>query len=146
MEGKEFKSPLEWQNFCEFIIRTNRYVLNKNWADFIDIILFSASKRESILKKGVNLARARIGSHYDEYEDKNGNLKIVSGPFLPKELMAPPSQKAKDGRINPCGISYLYLSNNVETAIIEVRPWIGQKIVERGYIWTIPIPPILLFL
>lgn len=128
MKSKEFKSPYEWQNFCEFIVRTNRYVLNKNWADFIDIILFSANKRETILKKGTKLVRARIGSHYEEYEEKNGELRVVSGPLPPKELMAPPPKKAKDARINPRGISYLYLSNNVETAILEVRPWIGQKI------------------
>lgn len=103
-------------------------MLNKNWADFMDIILFSAQKRGTALEKGTKLVRARIGSYYDEYEEENGELRVVSGPLPPKEMMAPPPQKAKDGRINPRGISYLYLSNNIETAILEVKPWLRQDI------------------
>jgi len=132
MKRKEFKSPNDWQQFCYFILRTNRYVLNKDWADFIDIILFSAKKRETTLEKGTKLVRARIGSYYDEREDENGELTIVSGPLPRNELMAPPPNKAKGGRINPRGISYLYLSNNIETAILEVRAWIDQE-VSVGY-------------
>ena len=132
MKRKEFKSPNEWQQFCDFIVRKNRYVLNKDWADFIDIILFSAKKRETILEKGTKLVRARIGSHYEEREEENGELRVVTGPLPPKELMAPPPKKTIDARINPRGISYLYLSNSVETAILEVRPWIGQE-VSVGY-------------
>jgi hypothetical protein len=128
MKRKEFKSPNEWQEFCNFIVRTNRYVLNKTWTDFINLILFSAQKRETILEKGTKLVRARIGSYYDEREDENGELRVVTGPLPPKELMAPPPKKAEDARINPRGISYLYLSNSVETAILEVRPWIGQEV------------------
>jgi len=132
MKRKEFKSPNEWQHFCDFIVRTNRYVLNKDWADFIDIILFSAEKRETILEKGTKLVRARIGSYYEEREEENGELRVVTGPLPSKELMAPPPKITKDARINPRGISYLYLSNNLETAILEVRPWIGQE-VSVGY-------------
>jgi hypothetical protein len=132
MKSKEFRSPNEWQNFCDFIVRTNRYVLNRKWANFFDIISITAKKRETILEKRTTLVRARIGSYYDEYEEKNGELKIVTGPLPRNELVAPPPQKAKDGRINPRGISYLYLSNNIETAIIEVRPWLGQE-VSVGY-------------
>ena len=128
MKTKKFKSPYEWHRFCDFIVGTNRYVLNQYWADFIDIILFSAKKRETILENGTKLVRARIGSHYDEYEENNGGLRVEYGPLPPKEIMAPSSQKTKDGRINPRGISYLYLSNNIETAVIEVRPWIGQDV------------------
>ena len=119
MKSKKFRSPNEWQNFCDFIVRTNRYVLNRKWANFIDIILITAKKRETILERGTKLVRARIGSHYSEYEEKNGELRVVSGPLPPKELRAPPLKKAKDGRINPRGISYLYLSNNIETVYLD---------------------------
>ncbi len=33
----------------------------------------------------------------------------------------PPNSKASDGRANPKGISYLYLSNDIKTALFEVR-------------------------
>ena len=132
MKIDEFKSPNGWQEFCDFILRTNRYVLNSTWADFINTVLSSAKKRETILGKGTKLVRARIGSHYDEREEKNGEWRIITGPLQPEELMAPPPKKAKDARINPRGISYLYLSNLEKTAISEVRPWIGQN-VSVGY-------------
>lgn len=132
MKEKEFKSPNEWLHFCDYVVRTNRYVLNKDWVDFVEAILFSGKKRETILEIGTKLFRARIGSYEKGHEEENGELRVVTGPWPPKELMAPPPHKTKEGRINPHGISYLYLSNSVETAILEVRPWIGQE-VSVGY-------------
>lgn len=58
-------------------------------------------------------------------------------PFPPQEMGAPPSGRAGPGRINPEGISYLYLAEKPETALAEVRPWkgayvsIGQFTTER---------------
>lgn len=132
MKPKIFKNPDEWSYFCSYVIKTNRYVLDKQWKEFIDTILFTAKKREIPLNKGTVLVRARIGSHYEEKEDLNGELKIEYGPLHCKDLAAPPIDKAIDGRINPRGISYLYLSNHEETAILEVRSWIGQD-VSVGY-------------
>ncbi len=132
MNHKEFKSPTAWSTFCQFILKTNRYVLNEHWANFIDIILFTAKKREMILKEGTILVRARIGHYEKEYEHPNGGINIEVGPFGINELGAPPAQKAKIGRINPQGISYLYLSNDKQTAILEVRPWLKQT-VSVGY-------------
>jgi hypothetical protein len=42
------------------------------------------------------------------------------------QMMAPQYGKAADGRCNPNGISYLYLSSNEETSISEVRPNVGD--------------------
>jgi len=132
MKPKTFKNPDEWSYFCSYIIKTNRYILDKHWKKFIDTILFTAAKREIILKTGTILVRARIGSHYEEKKGIDGELKIEDGPLHSKDMVAPPADKAKDGRINPRGISYLYLSNDIETAILEVRSWLGQD-VSVGY-------------
>ena len=35
---------------------------------------------------------------------------------------APPKGTASPGRINPDGISYLYAANDIQTAVLEVRP------------------------
>lgn len=40
---------------------------------------------------------------------------------------APPKEKATAGRANSCGISFLYATNNIKTAIMEMRPQIGQN-------------------
>ena len=44
----------------------------------------------------------------------------------------PPKNSAIEGRANPKGIPYLYLSTNEDTAIAEKRPWIGAE-VTLGY-------------
>lgn len=50
-------------------------------------------------------------------------------PFPASEMGAPPREKLPSaGRINPEGISYLYLANSPEAAISEVRPWFGAKV------------------
>ena len=41
--------------------------------------------------------------------------------FKPSNMGAPPNHVAKDGRVNPAGISVLYLSNSEETTLREVR-------------------------
>lgn len=51
-----------------------------------------------------------------------------SKPYDIKKMGAPPNGTASSGRINPEGISYLYLADSVETAIAEVRPWKGAVI------------------
>lgn len=131
IENKEFKSPYEWVEFCSYILKKNRYILNTNWNKFIDVVLFTATKRNINLKKGTILVRARIGSHYQEIHDPDCS-HIDYGPLLPPDIVAPLPHKAKDGRINPRGISYLYLSNDVDTSILEVRPWLNQE-VTVGY-------------
>ena len=47
---------------------------------------------------------------------------------LPMERMKPLKDRAVEGRANPKGIPYLYLATNRETALAEVRPWIGSLI------------------
>lgn len=48
--------------------------------------------------------------------------------FSPKEMMPPPAEICRAGRLNPSGIRVLYLADSRETAIKEVRP----KICERA--------------
>lgn len=128
MKNHKFVSPDEWHEFCTYLLTQNRYVLNKKWQDFIETVLFTAKKREHLLKSGSVLFRARIGSDEREYEDVRGRYRIDINPLPPSEIEAPPMGKALEGRINPKGISYLYLANNIETAISEVRPWLKQEI------------------
>jgi hypothetical protein len=47
----------------------------------------------------------------------------------PSELLAPPPRMARAGRMNPAGISYLYLAEKPQTALVEVRPKPGFETV-----------------
>ena len=46
--------------------------------------------------------------------------------FDEKNCDAPPKEDAKAGRANSVGISFLYAATDVKTAIMEMRPQIGQ--------------------
>ncbi len=61
-------------------------------------------------------------------------LGSISNPFgppspYPREQMgAPPPQSARGNRANPAGIPYLYLAEEEETAVAEIRPFVGAQI------------------
>src|SRR5260370_32127697 len=44
------------------------------------------------------------------------------------ERMMPLSDRQTEGRVNPKGIPCLYLSTNGNTAMSEVRPWVGSRL------------------
>ena len=46
--------------------------------------------------------------------------------FPVDEMGAPPKRKARQGRANPAGIPYLYISSDQVTAISEIRPHTGE--------------------
>ncbi|MBD5642758.1 RES domain-containing protein [Clostridium botulinum] len=48
--------------------------------------------------------------------------------FHPNDMKAPPYNKAKQGRINPEGISYLYTCDCPNTCIAEIKPYINSYV------------------
>ncbi|MGD9211466.1 MAG: hypothetical protein PVI90_11845 [Desulfobacteraceae bacterium] len=119
MNRKEVKDAYDWHDFCRYIVQSNRYIIDKNWSYFFDAILFTAKKRVVIYNKDIFLYRARIvddeGKCEYEYIDEFGEPRFEIRPLPKNEIIAPPPEKAKNGRINPCGISFLYLSDKAET-------------------------------
>lgn len=100
--GSELK--ISWDIFAKEIKTINRYHLSnaielKKMEGLLENI-------EKTYKKDFTFFRARIS-------DKTG--------FDIGQMGMPPNKKAKGGRANPEGIPYLYLSNNVDTTIFEVR-------------------------
>ena len=134
MDGKEFKTRNDWCSFCGYLRHSNRYVLSKKWSDFLNTILHTAKKRVEILEEECVLYRARIGHDEVRYKGEYGDEPPFYEPFSKENIGAPPPEKARGGRINPRGISVLYLSNNIETAISEVRPWLKQNVTIGKFI------------
>jgi hypothetical protein len=127
-KNKQFNDPEDWHNFTKYLCETNRFILSDYWDNFIKTIVETSEKRAKILKKGVTLVRARIGTEWVTFDD-GGEQPC---PISPHDMGPPPKNIAKEGRLNSKGIPYLYLSTNEETAISEVRPWIGSEIT-LGY-------------
>lgn len=123
----DIKVPKEfwdfYKKFGDELKYSNRFNISKDLQDKIDNYIQYHLKRKTFkLKAGELFYRARINA-IDKKE-----------PYDRKEMGAPPRGQANSGRINPEGISYLYLAKSIETAIAEVRPWVGAKISVAKFI------------
>lgn len=119
----EFESGDLWNELSAYLKVRNRYVLDQKFNNFIKILLSSAEKRCKIIKRGKIFYRARIGC-----KDTKSKLVLKDYPLPKNKMLSPTIGLAKEGRINPNGISYLYLSDNETTAVSEVRPSLGQLV------------------
>jgi len=125
---KEFVDPNDWKNFADYLRNNNRFVLSNYWDEFFKIIIKTSKKREKAILKNTGFVRARIGSEWITLSEGAAQVS----PISPKKMGAPDKHLAKEGRLNPHGIPYLYLSTNKDTAIAEIRPWISADI-SLGY-------------
>lgn len=117
-----FNSWRDFEYFEKKVKYENRYVHSEEVNEFLLNIKKSLPARERSLAEGSILFRSQPG--YVEHEDE-GQLVIFG---LPKERMKPIPLKGREGRANPKGISYLYLANDENTSMAELRPHIGEYI------------------
>lgn len=149
----EFKSAHSYSHFESRIKNSTRYIRDSETDDFLATVLATSQKRLKTYKSGTTLWRAQLGNDYAE----DG---IILKPVAYEKLrMKPLNKKAKEGRLNPKGIPVLYLSTEQNTAMAEVRPWIGsfislarfilssdQNIIDCSDFYNItPIPVLLNF-
>ena len=93
-----------WADFVDGIKRKNRFHSDYINTDKLFIFLRCAVK---LHRKGEVLFRSRICYNETGYQRR--------------EMGPPPSNKAKGGRVNPVGISLLYLADEAETTLYEIR-------------------------
>ena len=124
----EFASIVSYGKFDQRVRRGRRYVWGKEVQAFLDTVHATLEDREISIPKDTILYRAQQGVKYGSYLDEEGN-EIPAGPYAFKaKRMRPRKKRAKEGRANPAGIPVLYLASTEQTAISEVRPWIGTEI------------------
>ena len=122
----EFASWRSYKNFARRVRQKRRYVWEPEVTAFLDTVLATVRERDRKISKGRILYRAQHGIEYRE--DDNGVDILAYGG----ERMKPLSDCATEGRANPAGIPILYLASSEQTAISEVRPWIGSELRGRG--------------
>lgn len=108
----------QWHEFSNELKFNNRFFPNKK----IDLERLSdlLSFFSDIFSKGTYFYRARM-------------LK-PGGELSLSDMGKPQPEKTKNGRANPKGISYLYLSSNPQTTISEVRPSISAEVIVAQFI------------
>ena len=118
----EFASWRSYANFARRVRQERRYVWEPEVSAFLDTVLATVQERDRTISKGSVLYRAQHGISYRE--DEKGVEVLAYG----SDRMKPLVDRAKEGRANPAGIPMLYLSASEQTAISEVRPWIGSEL------------------
>jgi hypothetical protein len=124
----EFASWRSYQNFALRVQRGFRYVWQKEVQAFLDTVLATLKERDVTIPSGSLLYRARLGIDYHIQKDEDGNEIGEELLGYGSEEMKPPREKASEGRANPVGIPVLYLGTSEQTAISEVRPWVGSEV------------------
>ena len=99
----------DYSKFEDELKYHNRFFVDPK---FVELIKETINLNENVLNKGIKLYRARI--HKSEDDKKS--------TFNNRQMFNPEPEKAIRGRSNPDGISYLYLSSDIDTCIKEVSP------------------------
>lgn len=114
-----------WEEFKEDIKHGNRFFSGTEIVNKLNKIKRRDEKMEVDDSRActlhpcageIELYRARIGDFTDEKK------------YNDKELLNPPVELSKPGRCNPRGVSYLYLTSDICTAIHEVKPSKGDEV------------------
>lgn len=123
----EFKSWRSYWNFEWSVKQRTRYVHDNEVKEFLGALLYTCRSRIEIIPKASVLWRAQLGHAMEPLYQDGEYIDDIPAPYQP-ERMKPLKGRATEGRANPKGIPYLYLSTNRETALSEVRPWIDSLI------------------
>lgn len=119
-----------WRSYWHFSQATSgrfRYVRPPELDEFLRVVLATSNQRQRFLPRGEVLWRAQLGYALEPvYHD--GELVGERPCPHPPGRMKPLRTQASEGRINPKGIPCLYLATQRETALAEVRPWLGSLI------------------
>jgi hypothetical protein len=104
-----------------------RYIRPADIDDFLRTVLATAREREIEIESGTVFWRAQLGHNW-RVSSSSPDLDVCVPCPHPPERMKPLTDCAHEGRANPKGIPILYLATERDTAMLEVRPWLGSSI------------------
>ncbi|NKK70048.1 RES domain-containing protein [Rhizobium leguminosarum bv. viciae] len=127
-EKPEFASWDSYSHFARSVRHKRRYVWTAEEAAFLDTVRATNHDRDVELPFGMILFRAQRGIDWDIRTDDDGNELGEEPVGYGASRMKPRLNQAVEGRANPAGIPVLYLGTTEQTAISEVRPWVGASV------------------
>lgn len=123
----EFKSWRSYWDFAQATKRRRRYVREPEVEAFLAAVLETAQKRVETILPGAYFWRAQLGHDWQPVDYEDSGSDEIPAPYHAAR-MKPLGDRAIEGRTNPKGIPYLYVATSRETALAEVRPWVGSFI------------------
>ena len=121
-----FKSWRSYHHFQRSVMWDRRYIQSRESEEFLKMVSATATAREETVKKDSIFWRAQLGHEWQKEGEEPETYDVERA--LPPERMKPCPDHAPEGRANPKGIPCLYLATKKETAVSEVRPWIGSYV------------------
>jgi hypothetical protein len=122
-----FKSWSSYYNFSHFVRNQSRYILDEESKQFLQAIKDTCESRVEVLTENFVFWRAQIGHDRIKLMDGEAHIDDIYHAY-PESRMRPLPDSASEGRANPKGIPCLYVASDKETAMSEVRPWLGSVI------------------
>ena len=119
-----------WRSYMKFsysVKNKSRYVLDQEAQEFLKAIENTCASRLEVIPEGSLMWRAQAGHDYREYYQNDIHIDDFPVPYS-ESRMKPLLNGASEGRANPKGIPCLYLASTKETAMSEIRPWLGSII------------------
>lgn len=118
---------VSWRQFLDFrkeTAQSRRYIRSNASERFLEAVAATCRNRIREIEKGRTLWRAQLGNSWQ------ADAELGEKRPRPHQAarMKPMEDRAREGRVNPKGIPCLYLATTRETAMSEVRPWIGSMI------------------
>lgn len=140
MDGAaRFRDEYSYDRFWREVTRSRRHVLSPEAQEFLRVVTATCKERLFTVGTEQTFWRAQLGCRTEERE-QNGVPYDEELPYCPQR-MSPRAERAKEGRANAKGISCLYVATTKETAMSEVRPWVGAlvSVAELQVVRTITI-------
>lgn len=119
----EFESWRSYENFAHAVKRKSRYIRDGRAQTFLDTVLATSGVRKKTVRAGRIFWRAQQGNGWRT--ESHDDIGIEVPAPLESRRMKPLVDSAREGRVNPKGIPCLYLATDKDTAMAEVRPWLG---------------------
>lgn len=110
----------EWHKFKHELIHNNRFFPQ---TEIYKNAFLESGNLFSVFTEVIEQLNYQITTR-----DTFFRARISSENLLHKDMGKPPEDRVSIGRANPDGISYLYIAENIETSLTEVRPSNGQTV------------------
>jgi hypothetical protein len=120
-----FQSWDSYGRFKEEVAGSRRYIRTDSGDAFLKAVVATCKERLHTIKAGSVFWRAQLGCGTRPVEGMDGYSEDAAyGP----SRMKPRRERANEGRANPKGIPVLYVANTAQTAMSEIRPWVGAQV------------------
>ncbi len=122
-----FKSWNSYMQFSCSVRNKSRYILDEDAKNFLQGIKDTCESRVEVIEPNSEMWRAQMGHDSLPFLQDDIHVDDIFIPYSEKR-MRPLPDSASEGRANPKGIPYLYVASQKETAMSEIRPWLGSII------------------